>query len=352
MTTAGQPKRILFILKLRQVSGGVGKELKSAGLSNSARYVQEMLARNEMITKLVQVVDNNQIDREVTLFQPDIVIIEALWVVPSKFAILTKLHPNVQWIVRLHSELPFLANEGSAMEWITACANIHNVYVGTNSPFAQRDLKRYLALNGLQHKLLFLPNYYPVETKTTNAELFWDPGEVINIGCFGAIRPLKNQLVQAAAAVEFANRHKLRCRFHINAERVEGRGDAILKNLRAFFEPLEYHELVEHQWLDKDDFLAVVRQMDVGMQMSLSETFNIVSADFINEDIPILASREIDWMPKFFTASPTNVDSMVRGLERILFYDRHFIWLNLQRKALRKYVNNSEKVWVAQIHQR
>lgn len=352
MTTAVPAKRVLFILKLRQVSGGLGKELKSAGLSNSARYVQEMLQRNGFETKLVQVVDNNQIDREVTAFKPDIVIIEALWVVPPKFEILKKLHPTVRWIVRLHSELPFLAHEGNAMDWITACANIKNVYVATNSTFAQRDLERYLALNGLKHKLLFLPNYYPVETKTTNAEMFWDAGEVINIGCFGAIRPLKNQLIQAAAAVEFAERHKLRCRFHINAERIEGKGDSILKNLRAFFKPLENHELVEHDWLDKEQFLAVVRDMDVGLQMSLSETFNIVSADFINEDVPILTSREIEWMPKFFTATPTNVNSIVRGLERVLFYDRHFIWLNLQRKALRKYVNNSEKVWVRELSHR
>lgn len=335
---------------MRQVSGGQGKQLKSAGLSNSATYVQQMLQKNGFDTKLVQVVDNNQIDREVTIFNPDIVIIEALWVVPSKFEVLKKLHPKVTWIVRLHSELPFLANEGIAIQWINELVRMNGVYVATNSPFAQRDLHRYLDIKNFGSKLLYLPNYYPVGTNTTNAELFWDQGKIINIGCFGAIRPLKNQLLQAAAAVEFAERRGLTCRFHINAERVEGNGDAILKNLRAFFATLDKHELVEHQWMDREEFLKVVRWMDVGLQMSLSETFNIVSADFVNEDVPILTSPEIDWMPKFFTANPTDVDDIVKGLNRILFYDRWFIWLNWQRKALRKYINKSENIWVKQIN--
>jgi glycosyltransferase involved in cell wall biosynthesis len=344
--------RVLFILKLRQQYGyeSGGPILKSAGLLNSATFVHEMLLRNGYETKLVQVVDNNSIDREVTLYKPDVVIIEALWVVPEKFDVLQRLHPDVKWVVRLHSDLSFLANEGIALEWINAYVRKDNVFVSANSKFTHHDLVNYLKDTpdgNFAGKLVFLPNYYPVGTRTTPAELFWDRGETIDVGCFGAIRPMKNHLAQAVAAIEFADRKSLKLRFHINAGRTEQRGESVLKNLRALFAGVQgKHELVEHGWLDRPEFLALVDSMDLGLQVSFSETFNIVSADFVDRDIPIVTSDEVDWMPKFFTAKPTDTESIVRTMNRVLFYDRHFIWLEWQRKALQKYVRNSELVWL------
>jgi len=340
--------KVLFILKLRQQYGQDTKLLKSAGLLNSARFVHELLQKNGYSSKLVQVVDNNAIDREVKLYKADIVIIEALWVVPEKFDILQKMHPRVKWIVRLHSEIPFLANEGIALEWINEYVTKKNVFVSANSEVTHHDLVSYFkkSVRGdFSNKLVFLPNYYPVGNRTTPAELFWDIGETINIGCFGAIRPMKNHLIQAVAAIQFADENQLNLKFHINAGRVEQRGDVVLKNLRALFANSK-HELVEHGWLDRNEFIALIDTMDLGLQVSFSETFNIVSADFVDRDIPIVTSKEVDWMPLFFTANTNSTQSIVRAIKRVLFYDRHFIWLEWQRKALRKYVNNSKNIWL------
>jgi hypothetical protein len=344
-----EPKpRILFILKLRHLYGAYGKELKSSGLKNSATYVCDMLVKNGFESKTVQVVDNNDIDRVVTEYKPDVVVIEALWVVPSKFEVLRNLHPNVKWIIRLHSEIPFLANEGIAMEWINEYIVQPNVFVSFNSWETQKNFMQYMkAISpSLVNKLIYLPNYYPVKSKATPSPT-WKPGDVIDIGCFGAVRPMKNHLMQAAAAIEFCERKKLKLRFHINAERVEGRGDTVLRNLREMFEPLAgKHELVEHPWLEREAFLELVGSMDFGLQVSMSETFNIVSADFVSEDTPIVTSKEVDWMPDFFCAEPTILESIVDAMDRVMKYDRHWVWLERQRKALMKYVNESEEIWV------
>lgn len=341
--------KVLFILKLRNQYGHAKTLLKHSGLFNSATFVHEMLLENGYESNLVQVVDNNEIDKVVTAHKPDVVIIEALWVVPEKFEVLRKLHPNVKWIIRLHSELPFLANEGIAIDWINKCIVQPNVFVSANSELAQNDLSKYLqswAEGNYADKLVFLPNYYPtsknaVETRTVLR------GDTINIGCFGAIRPMKNHLLQAAAAVQYAERHGLKCNFHINSGRVEARGEEVLKNLRAFFEPLQgKHALVEHGWLNRDEFLAVVKTMDIGLQVSLSESFNIVSADFVSQDTPIVTSSEVSWMPWFFTAEPTDSEAIVDAIERTLFYDRHFIWTEWQWRALKKYVTQSKRVWL------
>lgn len=346
--------RVLFILKLRQTYGDGYTILKSSGLLNSATFVKDLLIDTGHCASLVQVVDNNSIDREVTEYDPDIVIIEALWVVPEKFEVLRKLHPNVKWIVRLHSELPFLASEGIALDWINKYIRQENVYVSVNSDAVYRDLKLYLnsADQCLGHKLVFLPNYYPVtQCSWKDRWEFTFRSGIINVGCFGAIRPMKNHLIQAAAAVQFAEEKNLKCLFHINAGRIEGRGDTVLKNLRGFFDGLDgRHELVEHDWLDRDEFLDLVEQMDIGMQVSFSETFNIVSADFINEDVPIVTSKEIDWMPSYFTVDPTNTYSIVRGMKRVMFYDRYFHWLGWPAATLKRYVRRSKHIWVDAIH--
>ena len=120
--------KVLFILKYRAMYTDIcfdESEMYSSsykhfnsGLLNSANQVHEMLLDHGVESKLVQVIDNNCIDKEVHQYKPTHVIIEALWCVPEKFEILQKLHPKVKWILRLHSETPFIANEGIAMEWI------------------------------------------------------------------------------------------------------------------------------------------------------------------------------------------------------------------------------------------
>ena len=89
--------RVLFILK-RKEDYSQEDYSKSQGLAtgllNSPTFVNDMLIDEGVESKLVVVIDNNDIDREVTSYKPTHVIIEALWVVPEKFDILQK--PKLQ----------------------------------------------------------------------------------------------------------------------------------------------------------------------------------------------------------------------------------------------------------------
>jgi hypothetical protein len=187
-------KKILIILKRRHDYDGdrhshIGL---STGLYNSAQYVNEMLNNNGIFSKLSVVTDNNDIDREVTQFNPTHVIIEALWVVPEKFKILTKLHPDVKWIIRLHSQLPFIANEGNAMNWIAEYASFPNVIIGTNSKQMKNEVRFYLKTkmnwtdNEELERVIYLPNYYPKVFKRKKIE---KNKNYVDISCFGSVRP-------------------------------------------------------------------------------------------------------------------------------------------------------------------
>lgn len=316
--------KILFIIKKRVSYGNSNGKTASYGLINSAKFVVNFLNQNlkDVEANVVEVVDNNCIDREVTKYKPDVVIIEALWVVPEKFNVLIPLHPNVNWVVRLHSKTAFIANEGIAFPWIAKYIEIgkktQKLHISPNN----EEFAAYLA-KIYSEKKLFTPNIYPDVyrdqiVKNSNKE-------EIHIGCFGAIRPMKNHLTQAIAAIAFAKYKNKKLYFHINDDRTEQHGENVLKNLVALFDSTENAELVRHPWMPHDEFLKLVSSMDLGTQVSLTETYNIVAADFVSSGVPILVSKEIDWAPLLYRANPNSIQSIVNGYERLYLLNSKFL---------------------------
>ena len=321
----------------------------TSGLYNSALFVEKMLLNSGIHCKLVEVTDNNDIDREVYHFKPTHVIIEGLWVVPEKFEILTKLHPYVKWIVRLHSEIPFLAMEGIAIEWILRYVLHHNVLVACNSSHAVGNLRQLVKANHenwsdftLEEKVWFLPNYYPTTDKPEEKERE-KRNSPLHFGCFGAVRPLKNQLIQAMAAINYATKHNRVLHFHMNGSRLEQGGNNNFKNIEALFVGTK-NVLVAHPWMPHYDFLKLVRQMDLSMCVSFSETFCIVAADSVNERVPLVASKEINWCSPFSHADPTDINSIDTVIHRMLNPITKHIFTEINYRKLIDYCKDSKDV--------
>jgi hypothetical protein len=341
--------RILFLLKKQHSYSCENSNYCSSGLLNSAKFVVDMLLDAGIEAYIKEVIDNNDIDREVTQVRPDVVIIEALWVVPEKFDILQKLHPNVEWIVRMHSDIPFLAGEGVAMDWIFGYLG-RGVEVAFNSPKLVRDFREIAS--EYADSILYLPNYYPVEDFD-----HWAHGDTFRVGCFGAIRPMKNQLLQAVAAIRFAVQTDRNLEFWINATRCEENGGNVLKNLRGLFRNaenanwLESHgrtiRLVELPWLKRRDFLEVMGYMDVALCDSFSETFCITAADAVNTGTPLICSSEVPWASSASIVEMTDSESVVRKLYTMTSPVRHFI-NKMNRHGLKKYSKHSRKIWLEQ----
>lgn len=341
--------KVLFILKKRDQAWGDKNPYSyggfSSGLYNSATFVKDMLLKNSIEAKLVEVVDNDSIDREVTLFKPNYVIVEAIWVVPSKFEVLTNLHPSVKWIIRNHSDFPFLANEGIVVDWMLRYLNYPTVFISNNLK-ETNDIFIKLAgrpfTRDFSNKIIYLPNYYPVNFNVPAKK--FEKKDWIDIGCFGAVRPLKNVLNQAVAAIEFGKQINKKIHFHINGGRIENGGEPVLKSIRTLFRHHGQNTLIEHEWMSHDHFLVVCGKMDIGMQVSYSETFNICAADMVQMNTPIVVSKEIRWAANIFKAD-INISSIIDKLKFVWRF-KNFPFLNSNRKKLAKYSQKSEKVWL------
>jgi len=317
----------------------------TSGLFNSANFVVRFLKEQGYTAELTPVQDSNAIDRVVTQANPDIVVLEALWVPPAKLAELVAIprHAKRKWVIRIHSKAPFLANEGLATRWIWQYTTIEsdNIIIAPNT----RELSEQLSAAMPGGNFICLPNIYnPPKFKPTR------PSRIkhrVDIGCFGAIRPMKNTYQQALAAISFAESRDLQLFFHVNASRVEQKGDNVLKNLVALFE-CSPHRLVQHGWYQHREFLLCAEKMDLAMQVSFSESFNIVSADCVTAGVPTVVSDDIEWMPKFLQTSPTSHKGMVKKLARAWKWRVFSTWL--QRLYLAIYNIKAKLAWLRWIN--
>jgi hypothetical protein len=308
-----------------------------------------MLKDQGIESNLEIAIDNNCIDRLVNKHKPTHVIIEALWVVPTKFSVLCKLHPNVTWIIRLHSEMPFMAGEGMAMDWLGDYSGFKNILIGVNAPRMCGEVGVYLQSRNnwtdaeTAKRVVYMPNYYPQNYVTKK---FDRNKEHVDIACFGAIRPLKNHLLQAFAALDFANQIGKKLHFHVNAGRIEMNGSPVINNLKGLFQQLAGtgHEMINHQWRPREEFLKLCSEMDIGLQVSFSETFNIVGADLISQGVPLIGTNEeIPWAVNAFCANPVNSEDITAKLLQAYKYP----WVNVKAHqwSLKSYTSQTVKIW-------
>lgn len=338
--------RVLFILKKNELYGFSHYCRRSSGLWNSTRFIVEGLRERGVHADIVEVNDNNDIDREITKHKPAIAVIEALWVVPEKFPTLMHLHPNIHWFCHLHSHMPFLALEGIAMDWITRYASL-GVGLIANS---KESYEAIACLFPQRFKgLLFLPNVYrgkflgPVKSPQKKGK-HW----TIDVGCFGAIRPLKNQLLQALASIEYAKEVGKHLYFHINGTRAETGGHPVLKNLRQLFDQTEDADLVEHGWLEPSEFIHLLHhKIDIGLQVSLTETFNVVCADYVTAGIPVVASKEVKWLSPLSKAQDDSAKDIVKKIHTAIRHRPIICWNQYRLEQARL---TAEEKWFKFVH--
>lgn len=334
-------KKILFILKEKS---SYGSNSAPYGLLNSCKMVSESLKSHGVESKIVSIKDSNHIDREIFNYKPTHVILEAIWCPPYKLKELLEIkrYKHIKWSIRLHSKVPFIAQERLAFQWLTDYNNISKEY--NNFKISSNNEKFLEEINtSLGFKLILMPNCY---TLPNYIKLNIDPiGETINIGCFGALRTLKNQLQQAVCSIYIANKLGKKLKFHINdSSTYEKEGASILNNLIYVFKNT-HHELIIHKWNNHHGFIKLVKKMDIGMQISFSETFNITAADFVSVGVPIIGSKEIEFLGREYQAKPTDFKDIIDILELTIKY-KTFGFHSINEVLLRHQNKSSIKTWL------
>lgn len=134
----------------------------------------------------------------------------------------------------------------------------------------------------------------------------------LRIGSFGALRLLKNHTTAAAAALMLARKRGCDLEFSVSVESDTMGGAAVLDALRKMFADLKWAKLVERPWEDWATFRQTVSGMDLCLQVSMTETFNITMADAVAEGVPCVVSPSIEWAPDYWKADTDRLEDVVR----------------------------------------
>jgi hypothetical protein len=334
-------KKILFIIKERN---NYGQETKPYGLINACNFIKLQLSKFGISCRVIEANTLDDIKNSVNEFNPDICFIEAIWISPELIKELCLVYPNIKWVIRLHSKVSFLASEKNAYQWINQYEKLRKD--GFNISFACNNYDLFCDLRKIYKKTFYLPNiYYPSAAIEETDECNKKDKKNIHIGCFGALRVLKNHAQQAHWAIQFAEEINKKLHFHINVPEDENTSPSpVLRNLRAIFQNTK-HVLVEHEWSTHEEFLNLVKQMDIGMQISFSETFNIVAADFVYCNVPIVVSEEINFVHPMCKVDYSNRKDVKSGL-RWAYYGNIINLHKINKLLLKKYNSRSTTIWL------
>lgn len=249
-------------------------------------------------------------------------VIQALWIDAADQLQLCRDFPRVHFVVRVHSQIGFLVVEPPAIkilrDLLIGQETVLNLTVTANSERLVRVLESAYAT-----KVLHLPNLYEMERVEPKRDE--DHGHrTLRIGSFGAHRLLKNHTTAAAAALMIAKRRGSDLEFWINSGREEhaGKKNGVYDALRFMFEGLRWAKLVEAPWAEWPQFRQTIGHMDLCLQVSFTETFNIVTADGVCEGVPSVVSKAIEWAPKQWMADVDDAEDIAR-VGSYLLSDKH-----------------------------
>lgn len=218
-----------------------------------------------------------------------LVVLQAIWYRPGEMIPVALRLPHVTFLVRIHSNLSFLAVEPEQLRLLLEIARLAptNVRIACVSGRLARWLR-----DGLDVTALHLPNLYDLPPAPAPRAL--EDDRPLRLGAFGALRLQKHHAVAAGAAAMVARRLGRPVELHINADRGDG---SILSLLRTIAGAAPGLTLVEHGWRPHQEFAAMAGTMDLGLQPSASETFNYVTADLAARSVSSVVGEAIEWMP-------------------------------------------------------
>jgi hypothetical protein len=320
--------------------GGYGQ--RHRGLGINALMTVKVLRKNGIHSDVCAVWDLDDVKKGLEKFQPTHAVIQALWISAEDQANLCSSYPDTHFIIRCHSQIGFLQVEPGSIknlrDLIFLQEGILNLAVSANT----RRLREFLHKT-YKSKILYLPNLYDIERVHRKRDESHDH-RVLRVGSFGAHRLLKNHTTAAAAALMMAERRGSDLEFYINSGRKENvKADGITTALANMFDRVPWAKLIETPWNEWSQFRQTVAHMDLCMQVSFTETFNICVADAVCEGVPSVVSDAIEWTPHYWHANVDNADDICH-VGSALLWDIHGAEEGLD--ALTRYQTCAIKDWL------
>lgn len=305
------------------------KVLRRAGYFCEAWAIQKT---HELHDKLVKAENDSQLITHV--------IVSAPWINAVRFKQFCLEFPNIEFVLLNHSGCAFLSIDKHGIQTNRDCLDlelhVHNFRVAGNNIRFVNWVTRAFGV-----PCLHLPNLYDTES-------FINPyprrgiTNPLRLGSFGAGRIWKNQLTAAEAAVEIGRALGVDIELYVNAKRPDG-GERTIEARKELFTNLRGCKLIEVPWEPWSRFRSTMGLMNLGLQPSFDETFNVVTADGIAVGVPSVTSSSIEWTPRQWWSNTPEDPTDIMKTALYLLQDSFSV--DEGRENLKQYVKNGLRLW-------
>lgn len=343
--------RVVFIFKNFAKLANNHKYVIGLGIAclNNTLTLEKNHIKTDMwgITECEEIENKINEDSKICDTPPTHIIISAFWIPTRKLAELCYKYKNIKFIVNSHSNVEFMHADRNAFALLKQGIELQRMVPNFNMSGNCYKFSEWASII-FDEKIAFLPNLYNLEgMKHSNyLDIFhtpeWRKRGIIKISNFGATRVLKGNLTACAAAMEVSKKLNVPVEFWLSSGRVDG-GQSILYAIQQLTQNMPNFYVRHKEWAPWGNFREFIGTMDLNMQMSMSESFNMVLADSLYNGIPAVGSEVIEWLPNNCIAKLDDANNIadlgIKMLNSPHKYTRY------GQGALEQYVNDGIKYW-------
>jgi hypothetical protein len=298
-------------------------------------YLRQMGIR----CNLMAVSSPEMIGRNIRKENPTHVAIMAPWINPGLIRYWCREWPEIQFAIVCHSNLAFLGADPKAaslmLQYAELSREMHNFHLAANAAVTS-------AWAAIVHNadVITLPNLYWINEHTWRARQPYNGGP-IEIGMFGAGRILKNFATGAGAVLVLQRQMGVTINLHTNVG-IDGRSPGEVKMPYEMIQADPHVNWINEGWLPWPAFTRLLGRMYVLIQPTVSESFNVVTADGIARGVSSAVGPAISWVPDYWKAN-TEDPTAFASVMRHLLTDPHAAYDG--KNALMRYSSEGYLLW-------
>jgi len=265
-------------------------QFTSTGLSNNTRQCARVLRKAGYGAESITLDEIGDWTTFILERRPRMIVLGALCIPPERLAELAAAHTETRFVIRIHSNLPWLFQ--STAEFPGALAVLDLARDRPNVFYSVVDPDEALRWRAAGLPVIALPNVYGGEI-AERPRPYNGPHPYVHLSAMFALRILKHAggHVLAAATVN----RQVAVKLYVQTGRADSpkyaRQMCLLANACDLLMPCEpYRKHAQFiEWLGDT--------IDVGLQLSATESFNYVALEHMALGIPVVASEAVRFCP-------------------------------------------------------
>lgn len=319
-------------LGLMVTIGGTVRVLRQAGID---AYAWEVESADELWSRLEQEHYGERKPTHVIINTPQLVG-------PWKTREMARKWPNTEFATLSHTAVvcQHIDGDGTGKNRQIALDSevLDNVKLAYNNERSVRAVR-----GAYRRPALYLPNLYDVTTfaDPVRARRDHDP---LRIGAFGIPRHGKNPIAAAYAALELAERLGVAMQYFVNDD-PWGKTYRDIWHTRAQLFRGTRHVIIPVGWLPWPEFRLKIAQMDICLNPSWDESFNVTVADGIAVGVPSVVTRAMEWTPPAWQVTDPHDTTQIVTTSMALLHDPLGA-VHDGRDALKRYVRDGVATWI------